>query len=391
MKRFFTASIFALMLLLSSEIRATHIVGGEMTYECLGSNNYRISLKLFRDCGTGNAPFDAPAYMGLYNNTTLIKEISIAFDQLQVVSLSNQIVSPCFTTPSNVCVEEFTYDTILNLPPLPGGYTVTYQRCCRNNSILNIVNPGAVGATYYTQIPDTSVVKCNSSPSFKSYPPIFICQGFPLSYDHSALDLDGDSLVYSLCDTYEGASVSCSAPGNPLIFGCPDSTPPPPYNFVPWQSGYSGSYPISSSPAMSIDPATGLLTGKPNMIGQWVVGVCVSEYRNGTLIAVHHRDFQFNVVNCPSVVVASVPSQVSKCVGKSVAFQNNSDTSAIHTTPFTWHWDFGYPSLTTDTSNKFLPPPYTYPDTGTFTVKLIVNPGTACADTGTALFYVASF
>lgn len=47
--------------------RATHIVGGEMNYTCLGNNQYEITLTIFRDCfyGNPNAWFDNPASIGV--------------------------------------------------------------------------------------------------------------------------------------------------------------------------------------------------------------------------------------------------------------------------------------------------------------------------------------
>ncbi|MBK9299726.1 MAG: hypothetical protein IPN14_03675 [Bacteroidetes bacterium] len=46
---------------------------------------------------------------------------------------------------------------------------------------------------------------------------------------------------------------------------------------------------------------------------------------------------------------------------------------------FTYLWDFGIPGISTDTSSLF-EPNFTYPDTGTYFVKLIVNKGTTCPD-----------
>ena len=36
---------------------STHIVGGELYYDHLGGNNYRITLKLYRDCLNGQPNF----------------------------------------------------------------------------------------------------------------------------------------------------------------------------------------------------------------------------------------------------------------------------------------------------------------------------------------------
>ena len=45
---------------------ATHIVGGEMNYRCLGNNQYEIQLTVFRDCDTGIPDFDDPASIGIF-------------------------------------------------------------------------------------------------------------------------------------------------------------------------------------------------------------------------------------------------------------------------------------------------------------------------------------
>ena len=49
---------------------ATHIVGGIMSVEHLSGNEYKITLKVFRDCLNGEAPFDNPAKVGIFDKTT---------------------------------------------------------------------------------------------------------------------------------------------------------------------------------------------------------------------------------------------------------------------------------------------------------------------------------
>ena len=38
--------------------KATHLVGGEMSYKCLGGNQYEITLTIFRDDFYGQAQLD---------------------------------------------------------------------------------------------------------------------------------------------------------------------------------------------------------------------------------------------------------------------------------------------------------------------------------------------
>ncbi len=369
-----------LFFLCSLKCLATHIVGGEIYYDYLGSNNYRITLKLYRDCYTGQALYDDPATIFIFNSSgVFIDSVEIAFPGSD--TLPSTINNPCFVPPTNVCVEEAIYQTNINLPPISGGYNIAYQRCCRNNSILNITTPGDVGSTYMAHIPDPTLAVNNSSPHYASFPPIFICSGVPLSFNHSAIDPDGDSLHYELCDPITGLDANCPILGIQAGSGCPAIASPPPYSAVPWSSPYNASYPLSSSPALSIDPQTGLITGTPNMVGQWVVGVCVSEYRNGILLDVNKRDFQFNVLDCPNLPVASIPEQIVFCTGYTVNFTQNSVNA------FSYHWDFGDPTTNNDTSNNNSPV-WTYADSGVYTVTLVINPGSLCVDTQTTVFYI---
>jgi gliding motility-associated-like protein len=368
LKKFF---LFFGLLFFAGSVGATHIVGGEIYYDYQGNNTYLVTLKVYRDCINGQAPFDNPAYVGVYDqNSVLLQTLSLSFPGSQQIPIS--INNPCYLPPSNVCVEEAIYTGTAVLPPIPGGYFLSYQRCCRNQTILNLSNPLNVGSTYTCHIPDPSVAVGNSSPRFTNLPPLFMCSNVPFIFDHSATDPDGDSLVYHLCDPYDGASSSNPQPNPPSG---------PPYFPVPWQSPYSTSYPMASSPAMNVDPQTGLLTGTPTQIGNWVFAVCVEEWRNGQLISEDRRDYQFNVMNCPNATVSSFPSQTTFCFGYNVNFLNNSINA------MTYHWDFGDASTAADTSDQQFPS-WTYSDSGVYNVMLICNPGLPCADTGYTTFYI---
>jgi gliding motility-associated-like protein len=375
--------VFIFLSLFSFKNFATHIVGGEIFYDYLGNNDYKVTLKVYRDCYNGVPPLDQPAYVFIFNSAGVFLD-SLAMPLPGTTIIPPVINNPCFIPPTDVCVEEGVYTAIVNLPPIPGGYYLSYARCCRNGTILNLVNPGAVGSTYMAHIPDTTLAATNSSPRYNNFPPIFLCAGVPLFFDHSATDPDGDSLYYEFCDPFHGASADCPRYG-PIALSdgvdCLEVAPPPPYPLVPWLAPYNASYPMGSLPAMAVDPVTGLMTGTPNIVGQWVVGVCVSEYRNGVLLDVNKRDFQFNVVNCPNLPVASIPLQNTFCFGYTTNFTQNSLNA------FSYNWDFGDPTTTSDVSTV-ASPSWTYPNSGTYTVTLIINQGSLCADTNTTTFNI---
>lgn len=377
---FFSLSFF--------QMHAAHIVGGEMYYDCLGNDNYRITLKVYRDCaatGPNVAWFDDPGYIGIYDGThNLVTVQEVYLQSGSPVNIPPETQDPCLQAPANVCVEEGTYSFVTNLAPTTGGYDIVYVRCCRNATIQNIPTPNEYGAIYTAHIPAGTVTACNNSPRFNDFPPIVICVNAPINFDHSATDPDGDQLVYSLCTPYTGAS---SLDPQPL----PENTLSP-FSTVTWQSPYSVSNPIGGSPTLAIDAQTGLLTGTPNRTGQFVVGVCVQEFRNGVFVGETKRDFQFNVTTCSTDVEARIPVVdtvgagatgtagvfMYQCQGFFVQFINQSRNGTYY------RWDFGDLNTNADTSLQFQPS-YTYPDSGVYKVRLIVNPGYHCADTTAVL------
>jgi gliding motility-associated-like protein len=364
--------IAILCLLLFYKASATHIVGGEIYYTCVGGNNYKITLKLYRDCFNGQAPFDSPAYIGIYDASgVLLNTLSLNYTGPNLIP--PVVISPCLVPPANVCVEEAIYEQTVNLPPLAGGYNIVYQRCCRNGTITNILDPGDTGSSYLAHIPDPSLASCNSSPRFTNFPPLFLCSNVNFNFDHVATDPDGDVLVYSFCDPYAGASTINPAP-NP-----PD---PPPFPYINYLGGYNATYPIDANPAFNINSSTGYLTGTPTNIGQYVVGVCVSEYRNGVLLSTNKRDFQFNILFCDAAI-ASIPAQTLFCNGYTVNFSGAASVNSN-----SYFWNFGDPSTQADTSN-LVSTSYTYPDSGVYTVMLVAyDPSGNCYDTAYSDFEI---
>ena len=367
------------LLLLAVPAMATHIVGGEVTYTYLGNNKYQIRIDIYQDCISGDPKAiaqDDPAYVSIFTGIgarILVDSVSSRYN----VSVPPNFNNACVNNPPRVCLTKVSFINTYTLPPSSNGYYIVYQRCCRNGTIGNIIDPGAQGATYYAIIPPSSgssSTNTNNSATFRNYPPQIICVNEPLFYDNSATDADGDSLSYEFCTAYAGGSANNAKPVPTSIVFQP----------VTYLSPYSAQMPMTGSPALQINPVTGLITGTPNQLGRFVVTVCCHEWRRGVMINTVTREFQFVVTACSKAVVANIPqfstefnTYIVQCKGYTVHFVNNSTGANGNADAYTW--DFGVPGTNADSSH-LKEPEYTYPDTGTYAVRLIVNRGSTCTD-----------
>jgi gliding motility-associated-like protein len=364
------------------DIFATHIVGGEIMYNFVSTNNftvkYKVSLYLYVDCinGTDAAikadqdgflhvfSFDKQTgQYHLYDNNRNFYPLRGSRSDPKTVSDLNY---KCIKTKPNACVDKYTFTINIEVPVNDGGYVIAFERCCRNNTINNIFNPQSSGATYWTKIPGVNEITKNSSPFFKSLPPNFLCANAPLKFDHSAFDADGDSLAYELYTPFLGADENISVPPQQ------GATNPANYSNVVWD-GYSEINQIDGNPILSIDPESGKLTLTPTKTGQFVVGIKVVEYRNGVKIGETKRDFQFNVSMCVFEVVSAFFVPKFNCSGNEVTFSNKSENGTDY------FWDFGDPQSKKDTSSA-RDGRYTYTKFGKYTVNLITK-NKNCADT----------
>lgn len=296
---------------------ATHIVGGEIGYKCLGGNQYEITLRVFRDCINADptAFFDDPGIIGVYaSNGLRLSNISlrpIGNDTLR------EGLDSCYTSFINsVCVHTTVYKSVITLNPRVGGYHFVYQRCCRNTTISNIVNPTEAGATYDILLTEAAMQKCNSSPVVNRWPPVYVCANQELSVNSSATDANNDSIAYKLCTPLVGGTLQRPQPIPPTA---------PPFQPVMWLSPtYSLANILGGNNPLTIDVATGIMKGVPPVLGQFIVAVCVEEYDRSTknLLSVVRRDFQYNVVNC-AVPQATFKAPEAVCVGSKVTIKQS--------------------------------------------------------------------
>lgn len=361
-----------------SESKSTHIVGGSLTYEHLGGSSYRIMLRLYRDCTPTTVPtpinLQTTAVVEFYHGTSGAFYQSVTLNRVEYAVIDPNLDS-CVADPG-ICVQEGLFVAIVNnLPPVPGGYHMYFETCCRNGSVININNPNNVGDGFYCRISDNTLLLTNSSPQWRVPPPVFICQGQNIGFDHGATDADGDSLVYSFYTPFSDIDYTVA---NDVTFtaGNPNNIPN-----APFLANFSTNNPLDVTGLTSLTLTTnGIINGIPPNLGQYCAGVKCDEYRNGVKIGTIYRDFQFNVVVCPPPALAGI-GPVNACSGTSITFDNQSTVSA---NGFTWNFGDGSP-----TSSLF-EPSHTYATVGTYTVTLYAQTGTPCADTATYTFTLAS-
>lgn len=281
------------LILFSFKADSKHIVSGSIGYECLGNNDYEITMILFRDCDGGGPEYDSPAYFGIYKNDGTLFEQMSAFPQ-GIVNTPLESSENCLIDPPP-CIEKATYQFTINLPYEVTGYTIAYQRCCWSVSILNIDNPGEHGITVKTEITDLAQTECNTQELLDIPMAFSSCPGVDVSIPFPLYDSEGDSLVFEVCFPLDGAGSfgTPQSPGNPENCDGVQPVPacPPPYNPLPYAAGFSEQNPFPTMDGISFNSGTNAIEFTPSTLGLYIYAFCVTEFRNGEIMS----QYRYNI------------------------------------------------------------------------------------------------
>lgn len=375
---------------------ASHIMGGEITWRCTPNGQYIFTMKLYRDCNGIASPSTAQLTARNYPNvggsaTFNMNSISQTDISPDCAPFPGAQVLNCGTNPpfgnsggnGDGAVEERIYETApitLTGTPPASGWIFTWNSCCRNTSVDNILNPGSTGHTLraimypYTPPGATGPNPANpcydDSPTFSETANTVICTGYPFTYNHNASDKELDSLYYDW-----------ATPLDEPNFGggwSPPSNPPS----VNWSAGYSNSSPLpgtaqnpSNVPA-SLDNTSGQISYTSFTDGNYVTCVKVEAWKCGQLVAEIFRDIQVTLINCaqvnnpPNLLITpapgSVPINVNGSLITATAYAGDLVAFSLNAT------DFDFTPIT------FAPQSITFAATGGQLGQPLSNPNSGC-------------
>ena len=353
MKNLYKVLFLFLVILFNYNAKASHCVGADLYYDCLGANKFRIYLAFYMDCAgatsnpggctytilTSCAPSswssscNAPGTISLQYRSA----IGNACGQVNITSspIITDITPVCVTSKSNCNggatqgVEQWLYSYDLTLPSAQTDWIITYSSFARNAGITTIRTPGSVGINVECVI-DNKTVACNNSPRFKNLPVPWVCVNNDFCYNNGAVEPDGiDSLSFALVKPQvdiTGKTVS----------------------YVP---GYSEFQPVKSSPPVSLSSVTGDICMHPTMQDISVFALKVTEYRKIAgvykVIGSVTRDMQIRVYNgCnnkPPAIAGPIVQDI--CAGKQTCFDITGSDPDVGN-KLTMSWNSGIPGAT---------------------------------------------
>ncbi|MBL7836112.1 MAG: hypothetical protein JNM67_01225, partial [Bacteroidetes bacterium] len=215
---------------------ASHMMGGDIAYECISPGKYKFVIKIYRDCR--GIPFNNPdikIFCKDGSNNTNVNYTRTAINDITERCPTDP--SPC--NPQNTTVgargiEEHVFEALVDFNSSPFK-ALKDAGCCEvmikveqnaRNTALNTL----VAGTFYTDaminicnIGD----KCNTSPQLSTPPVAIICCNKPFIFNNGVREvIDGDSLSYSLVNPLNGNGsnetyLGAFTPNIPMTPFCP--------------------------------------------------------------------------------------------------------------------------------------------------------------------------
>lgn len=297
------AILFLLFFSLSG--KASHIMGGDITWTCQGGS-YVFQLVFYRDCNgavinTGAETIDVwghPSISSITLNYISSSDVSPMCSQVAGGPSPLTCGSGAGGGNGAGAIEKAIYRSApinLNGTPPASGWIFTFQDFSRSGAITNLFDPTNAGITITAKmfpIPGSAGSTCvDNSPQFLQEPYFVSCSGEAYEYNMNAVDVDLDSLHIKFGEALNHF---------PSTAYNPPTAPAP----IVYENGFSYLSPTPGTtmnpgniPAQ-VDPSSGNLTFLSNNTGNFVVKIVAQSFRNGVLIAEVEREMQLIVTNC---------------------------------------------------------------------------------------------
>lgn len=330
MKKILLLLIF-IPFLVVEHAKASHAMGGELSYRHLGGLKYEITLKFYRDCR--GIPLDS--VHGEMKASSKIK--SLSFTKVSIRDVSNyckKSSNPCGkanTSGSSLGIEEHLYKDTVDFNKADSAFkkycSIAFGagQCCRD--------PGATMtcSNDFWVFCGLNICKApnNSSPVLTTLPNNILCCNQPVYYNYGAMDtIDHDSLSYQWTDPMINWT-------NSVTWCWGGSTTKPFVDY--WPSGYDksrGPNPNANPPIGTyLDPETGDLIFTPTDCSSAAyAAIKVSEWRKDSTgkyiqIGEVRRDLEYLVNTCPdnNPPTLSGPYKYDVCAGSKICFTIASD------------------------------------------------------------------
>ena len=368
MKRLLLTLLFLMSFL---GVRASHMMGGDIIYECLSPGKFKFTIKVYRDCR--GIPFNSPTITvfcadgGGVQNSVSVNYVRTAINDITPKCPTDP--SPC--NPQNQMsgegIEEHIFEAVVDFNTAPfkaikdAGcceVKIKVEQCCRNGAITTITPDN-----FYTDaminicnIAQTKN-KCNTSPQL-SIPPVgYLCCNQPFTYNNGVREVvDGDSLSYDLVTPLKANGTNLTYTGNftsniPMTPFCPPNKSVINCRPLPNSKPPRGFY---------FDKETGDIVFTPTQCDEvGIIVIQVTEWRKDSArnkwvkIGYTRRDMQLIVKKCPdnNPPYFGIVNKYSVCEGNKLCFtilakddpylpnQIVPDTVALT-------WNFGIPGAT---------------------------------------------
>ncbi len=311
-----------LFLLFAREAKASHYMGGEITWTCTPQGNFRFTMILYRECYISNGSSAAT-----YGTTAAMQTNVPGFATINMTRIALNDMSPVCSCPGgpniycpgmsngaanmgamheNIYTSDASYPNgvpLTGVPPITGWY-FGYGVCCRN-PCHNISNSSSLSfflRAWMYPYNNTPVNTCfDNSPKFDERPSTVICNGYPYSYNHVASDVELDSLVYAW-DVPLNANIN-----TPITAYLPG------YSF---NSPLPGPVHNPNNTVATINSQTGVISFTSYTSGAFVTVTKVTAYKCGIKVAEIFREMQVVLLSCgtnnPPNVTPPFPNSVGQ-------------------------------------------------------------------------------